>query len=154
MGEKKQNVLQYVLIALIAVTVLSFFIHSLMPREISAEESDGVASILSTVIPPDTPVGAFIVNNIRKIAHFCEYGLLGIELAIYGALFVESKKRAALMSLVFAHATAFIDESLQIISGRGPSITDVWLDLFGYVVLYLLTCAAIFAIRKLRSKEK
>ena len=80
MTDKGRNILKIVLTCIIALTVTSFFVHSLMPRSVSSAESEGVASILSTIIPVDTPIGGFIINNVRKIAHFCEYGALGIEL--------------------------------------------------------------------------
>lgn len=36
-----------------------------------------------------------------------------------------------LTSVRFAFYIAFIDETIQIFSGRGPQIADVWLDVFG-----------------------
>lgn len=36
-----------------------------------------------------------------------------------------------LTSVRYAFYIAFIDETIQIFSGRGPQITDVWLDVFG-----------------------
>ncbi len=141
-----------VLISLIAVTVLSCFVQSLMPPAVSSEESSTVADIIALIFSTDTPFGAFVVNNIRKIAHFCEYGLIGVELAIYSLLYTEDKRRAAISSLAFAHAVAFVDESLQILSKRGPSIADVWLDSFGFVTFYLLTVGTAFAIKKIKIK--
>ena len=155
MTDKGRNILKIVLTCIIALTVTSFFVHSLMPRSVSSAESEGVASMLSAIISADTPIGGFIINNVRKIAHFCEYGVLGIELAIYLLLFVENKKKGAAIAFVFAHLIAFIDESLQIFSGRGPSIADVWLDMLGFTVLFGLSLALSLSIRKIRKlKEK
>ena len=155
MTEKGRNTFKIVLTSIIALTVTSFFVHSLMPREVSSAESAGVASMLSNIFSPDTPLGAFIINNVRKIAHFCEYGVLGLELALYTVLLVKSKKRGAIYSFTFAHSVAFIDESLQIISGRGPMIADVWLDMLGFAVVFGASVALSIFITKIKpQKEK
>ena len=150
MTDKGRKTLKIVLLSIIGLTVASFFVHSLMPRELSVAESDGVASILSSLIYADTPLGAFIINNLRKIAHFSEYGVLGIELAIYVEMLAPCRKRGVIASFLFAHATAFIDESLQIISGRGPSIADVWLDMSGFAALFAASLLIAFLIRKIK----
>ena len=150
----KRDALRLALIVLIAITVLSFFIHSLMPRDVSAAESSGVAELIGRIFPEDTPLGAFLIGNVRKIAHFCEYGLFGTELALYVIFFAADKKRSALLSLGAAHAVAFVDESLQIISKRGPSIADVWLDMLGFVTLFALVLLSAFIINKIRTKDK
>ncbi len=151
---KKIKIIRILLIVLISISVLSCFIQSLMPPEVSERESDTVADVIAEVIPPDTAVGEFTETNIRKIGHFFEYGIIGLELAIYGALFITGKLRTALISLAFAHSVAFVDESLQIISGRGPAIADVWLDTIGFCVFYLLTVGIILVCSRIKSKIK
>ena len=155
MTEKGRNTFKIILTGIIALTVTSFFVHSLMPSEVSSAESAGVASMLSNIFSPDTSFGAFVINNVRKIAHFCEYGVLGLELALYTVLLVKSKKRGAIYSFAFAHSVAFIDESLQIISGRGPMIADIWLDMLGFAVFFGASVAlSIFITKIKRQKEK
>ena len=132
-----------------AVTILSFFIQSALPPAISSAESDTVSGFLGMLIPKDTVVGGFIHSNIRKIGHFCEYGLLGIQLALLTALsLTERKERLAFISHIFALIVALIDETVQIFSGRGPSVSDVWLDFLGFTVLFAFTYGIIFLKRR------
>ena len=74
--------LGWVLLALIAGTVVIIFVNSALPPEVSAEQSGTVGGIIAEIIPPDTDLGAFIQEYLRKIAHFTEYGLLGIEISL------------------------------------------------------------------------
>ncbi|MBO5009958.1 MAG: VanZ family protein [Clostridia bacterium] len=132
-----------------AVTILSFFIQSALPPAISSAESDTVSGFFGMLIPKDTVVGGFIHSNIRKIGHFCEYGLLGIQLALLTALsLTERKERLAFISHIFALIIALIDETVQIFSGRGPSVSDVWLDFLGFTVLFAFTYGIIFLKRR------
>ena len=39
--------------------------------------------------------------------------------------------KRALTTLLVAFAVAFLDETIQIFTGRGPMIQDVWIDLSG-----------------------
>ncbi|MBO5316012.1 MAG: VanZ family protein [Clostridia bacterium] len=132
-----------------AVTILSFFIQSALPPAISSAESDTVSGFLGILIPEDTVIGGFIHSNIRKIGHFCEYGLLGIQLALLTALsLTERKERLAFIFHIFALIVALIDETVQIFSGRGPSVSDVWLDFLGFTVLFAFTYGIIFLKRR------
>ena len=129
----------------------------MMSPEKSLEESNTSAEILENIIPADTAVGNFVFENIRKIAHFTEYGLLGIELALYVAVFTRNKKKSVLATLLFAFITAFLDETIQIFSGRTSSIADVWLDLSGFAVFsaltYLMTFLAVKIFAYIKHRE-
>lgn len=37
-------------------------------------------------------------------------------------------------SFYFGFTLAFLDESLQVITGRGALVTDIWIDLIGVVL--------------------
>ena len=119
------------LLCLIAATLLFIFIQSMIPPETSKAESDAVGGFIEEIIPPDTEVGAFVKVNLRKIAHFTEFFILGLEVSIYLILFTK-KPHLKLLSLPTALITAFFDESIQMFSGRGPSVFDVWIDFFGF----------------------
>lgn len=64
---------------------------------------------------------------LRKLAHFTEYALLGLLSGLALAQLVWRIRDAGLLWLLGLLA-AFIDESLQLLSGRGPAILDVWID--------------------------
>ena len=127
----KNKVMRIIVLAVIAVTVAFIFTQSLLPSHVSSSESNGVKGFLATIFPEDTPLGAFISTYVRKIAHFVEFGLLGAELTLYAFLFCKNRKKAASFCAPIAFGVAFVDETLQIFSGRGPMVSDVWLDFSG-----------------------
>ena len=123
----------------ILATVIFIFVNSCMPPEVSANHSDKVGDIITSVIPEDTSFGKFLIDYLRKIAHFTEYGLLGIEIALYVCVFCKRRLRLAAASLTVPFFVGFIDESIQIASKRGPSISDVWIDIGGFITFTTLT---------------
>jgi VanZ family protein len=126
-----------ILVATMTFTVISFFVQSALPPKVSAEESEAVAGFLSKIISDETVFGRFIIDNIRKIGHFLEYGLLGMQSALFAFLYVERRNmvKHLFFSTLLSLVIALFDETTQIFSGRGPSITDVWIDFFGYTTL-------------------
>ena len=93
-------------------------------------------------------IRAFVDKHLRKLAHFAEYALLGAEvfLLIYFELHREGKMRYAppltpkplAATLIFSALIAFADETIQLISDRGPAISDMWIDIFGYTAATLV----------------
>jgi VanZ family protein len=51
------------------------------------------------------------------------------------------------------HGVAFIDETIQIFSGRGPAILDVWIDTLGFITLSFAVYL-VFFLRDLISKKE
>ena len=149
----KEKVLKYALLFLIASTLLFIFIQSMLPPETSSAESEAVGGVIEEIIPPDTKPGAFIQTNLRKIAHFTEFFFLGIELALYIAFFMK-RGIFVLLSYPFSMLIAFFDESIQVLSGRGPSITDAWIDFFGFFVSASIVYAIFFTAKYLIMRKK
>lgn len=142
--DKIKKIFLYILIAAIVLTVLFIFSNSLKPKDQSLEDSNAVGGIISSIFPPDSDIGKFILEYIRKIAHFTEYGLLGIEMALLVIFYFKKRIRAGLISLNLSLVVAFIDESLQYISERGPAISDVWIDVGGFMFFSLIAYAIAF----------
>jgi VanZ family protein len=71
---------------------------------------------------------------VRKLAHFTEFFVLGLELLTFFAYRKPLFLQAFLLALTHGFFTAFLDETIQIFSGRGPMIQDVWLDVCGFAV--------------------
>lgn len=142
------------LLCLIAFTLATIFGQSMLSREVSSAESGWVRSFLMKILPEETLLGDFVLNNIRKIGHFVEYGILGAEVSLYICLYAREVLKCAALSLIFGHIAAFVDETIQIFSGRGPEIRDVWIDFFGFITLSLMTYAVFFLAKDLISKRK
>ncbi len=149
----KMPIGERVLLLTMALTVLFFFTQSALPRDISSAESDKVSEMLEWIIPSDTPIGGFIHENIRKIGHFAEYGLLGIEMAFFIWFYTKRKLSTLIRAASSALFIAFSDETIQIFSGRGPSISDVWLDFSGFLTLGLLTVCVLLIFYNIKRKN-
>ncbi|MBQ4274198.1 MAG: VanZ family protein [Clostridia bacterium] len=138
--------LRWVWLLVMAATVGLILQQSTLPPQQSAEASDAVTKIVVPIVGgPETTLGGFFERFMRKIAHFVEFFILGAEAGCY--LF--RRVRAVTLSLLslFGLAVASADELLQRFTGRGPAVTDVLLDLAGYLAglglfLGLLTLAA------------
>ena len=149
----RRNLIRLLFVLLIIATVSFIFIQSMIPPEDSEEQSGAVSEIIGEIIPPETPVGGYVQTNIRKIAHFVEFAVLGAEVATFVVLFIK-KIHYALASFLFAFVVAFFDETIQIFSGRGPQITDVWLDLFGFASTAAIIYTVCFIIYFVGNKRK
>lgn len=102
----------------------------------------------------------YFMKHIRKIAHFTEHGIFGLE--VFFLAFVIEKligKRKKILPLtpmtllVCLNAgilVAFIDESIQLLSGRTASIRDIWLDLSGFAAFLALCFIITFIVRCIR----
>ena len=164
-----KNKWQLVLLILIVMTVAFIFTQSIIPPETSSAESEVVSDVVTDVvvdiIGDDTPekvekaerASKYIDENMRKIAHVVEFAVLGAEVAVLGFLIEREKAKSsksisllsvAAASLIFGLLIAFLDESIQILSGRGPLVSDIWIDLSGYTSLLVVTHLVILVIRK------
>lgn len=148
-----------ILIALIICTLCFTFYQSMLPPEQSSEVSDSVSDAIEPIIPSDTPTGSYVHTNLRKIAHFVEFAALGLEVALFVILFlptwgasVRSRLTFILHSYLVAPITALLDETIQIFTNRGSSVSDVWLDTAGFVsfatLVYLIYLAVVFIRRR------
>ena len=153
----KKRAVFILLISLIVATVSFIFSQSMLPPETSAAESEAVGGIIEEIIPPDTPAGAYVHKNLRKIAHFTEFAVLGVEIAIFVFLFMH-RSAAVLLSYPLAIIIAFFDESIQMFSRRGPSIFDVWIDFLGFFtfasITYVIFFAAEWLIFRLKKRKE
>ena len=122
---------------LLIATLCFIWSNSLVGKEGSASLSRTVTVWLNGIGIPVTE------HFVRKSAHFCEFGLLGCELAMLfwlrGGLRLQSCCNAAFAALL----AAVTDETVQIFSGRGSRVQDVVLDFGGAVTGILFVCLVI-----------
>ncbi len=134
------------LILLMLGTVVFIFVNSSLPPEASDKESAAVGGFITSFIPKDSSLYDFVTTYMRKIAHFTEYGMLGIELSVYVMLYGKRRVRDGLLTLTVPFFIGFIDETVQIFSGRGPSISDVWIDIGGFVFFGAISYGVIIGV--------
>lgn len=135
---------KWIRILILILTIALIWGQSCIPPEGSSAESGWVKEILQKIL--GLIFGKVEVSEmlIRKMGHFTEYLILGAELTA----FFPTLKTVVVPMLGFG--TAFLDETIQIFSGRGPQIQDVWIDLAGVLV----GMAVVLLIRKWREKAK
>lgn len=122
------------LTVLILLTLALIWGHSLLGREASSEESGFVMELLEPVLEMVVGEGNVTEFLVRKLAHFTEFFVLGLELLTFFAYRKPLFPQAFLLALTHGFFAAFLDETIQIFSGRGPMIQDVWLDVCGFAV--------------------
>ena len=143
-----------VLTVLIVATIAFAWIHSIMPGEVSSGESGFVYDILAPIFKIILPDHLVTELLIRKMAHFTEYAVLGVELAFYIKTVYEINLRNYVRVIYFGATVAFIDETIQIFSGRGPAIADVWIDIAGLVTGSAAVCLISVLVGNCRRRNE
>ena len=147
-----------VLLVLLILLLAFIWGHSMIPAASSAEESQRVGQWLTPLLEWFVGPGNVTDHLVRKLAHFCEYGALGM---ILGALALLWESPGAFFrgsyAFLLALAAAVVDESIQLVTdGRGAQVQDVLLDtagsLTGLVTVWLL--AALLRLLRKRHINK
>ena len=147
-----------VLLVLITATLVFIWTNSMEAPAESSEKSQWVMELLTPFLEVFVGKGNVTEFLVRKLAHFCEFGLLGCELSLMLIL----RKRQVLQWYVnvamFAFTVAALDETIQIFADRGSSLADVWLDtagaltgIIGVWVLYAIGSRIVCRMRQKRS---
>lgn len=149
---KKRKLLLSVLCVL---TVLFIWGNSLLDRE----ESQAVSmELLQQIVEAAEKLGLFIEETddhwLRKLAHFCEFGLLGAELSLLMLLDGAFGRQGMINCLFVGLLTAVMDETIQIFSSRGSQVQDVLLDFSGVIIGVVLVNAVYLAVRRRRGPKK
>ena len=144
-----------VCIALGVVTLLIWG-NSMRTSTQSAQQS---GSLLAFLTPWLTALGIQpegFHSILRKLAHFSEYGLLGVLWTMELWLGPHrEKRRGAMERLSFCMLTAFLDETIQLfVPGRSGEIRDVWIDTAGaWTGIVITTCLVCIAMKFLNRNK-
>ena len=137
------------LMVLVAVTLSFIWAHSFMGMEESAEESGFFYELLCPFFELFMGEGNVTELFIRKLAHFTEFFALGLELMLLlKLLYMKLGWKMLVNSWVLGTFCALIDETIQIFSGRGSQVQDVWLDSAGCMTGVLVMTGCIILFRK------
>lgn len=140
----------------LGVVTLLIWGNSMRTSTQSAQQS---GSLLAFLTPWLTALGIQpegFHTILRKLAHFSEYGLLGVLWTIELWLGPHrEKRRGAMERLSFCMLTAFLDETIQLfVPGRSGEIRDVWIDTAGaWTGIVITTCLVCIAM-KFRNRNK
>lgn len=152
MTEQRKNrgpAARWVWPVVIALTTVVIWGFSLMPGAQSQAQSEFVRRIVEALLG-DGPLAEFLMAHfpIRKVAHFTEYFVLGVEWACY------RRVRRWPVCWGYGLPVAVADELLQFTAaGRAPMVTDVLLDTAGYLCGYWLTVGIQHCFRHKRKKN-
>ena len=141
----------------ILLTVAFIFYNSAQPVPESQKASASVAETIVSVAPNGgESFGSWnsFVNYIRKAAHALEFFVLGTELSLlFFAVLQKRGVQAVWNVLTLALLTAVTDESIQILSGRGPRVQDVLLDFGGGAVALTLVMLIFLIVRAVQNSH-
>lgn len=156
----KDSTVCKILIGIVILTLAFIFVQSTLPQETSGAQSDAVGGFLDAILP-DSPFKDFLIDDVRKVAHFVEFAVLSSELMALNLVYIlkneEKEKRTSskvknhLSLLAFGMFVALVDETIQVFSKRGPRVPDIWIDMFGFIsalAAFLIVQTLVFAIKK------
>ena len=156
---KRETVLKVLYITLI-LSVMAVWGQSCLNKEDSTENSDMVLNMVTSVDDikngPAEEAWKYDYYNaiVRKIAHVVEYSALGFQMICILYLLKKRKIKHYIGCLYGGLTIAFIDESIQILSSRGPLISDMWIDLGGITVGMILGTAFSLLVIKIYKKKQ
>lgn len=118
------------------ITILSLifiWVHSIIPEQSSAYESLWLTNTVVNPVRKHLGLDSVDKITVRKIAHVIEFLMLSVFTAFYW-------KGKIVKNIYTGLTVAFLDESIQVITGRGALITDIWLDLIGVGIGTTIGC--------------
>ena len=139
---KIKLILIIVLSILIVATLGFIWGNSCMPKESSAQTSQGVYDTVKPALDTTFGKGKVTHDIFRKMAHSFEFMLLGAEVTCLFYLIFENVFKKVIYILSIGLFVGVVDETIQIFTSRGPAVLDVLIDFGGY----LIAVAAVFVI--------
>lgn len=134
---QKDNLKKYgtVLLAIVIVLTLAFIFSNSMESTVeSQKKSEAVFDRIWFLLEIVVGKGNVTDHLVRKLAHFTEFFVLGLELSTLSFLYYPVKRSlyfSLSLPLFCGLLAALTDETIQIAYGRGSQVPDVWLDFLG-----------------------
>lgn len=164
---RKRLVLCVILGICILANMILIYSFSAEDKSTSGNRSHGVTEVVVEIIVPEYPTMSReeqtetierFHHPIRKIAHFCEFGLLGMLSAAFMRALGKGKKWLWwVIPAAFCLLYAISDEVHQIFTQRGPTVKDVLIDFSGSItgiaVMHLLVMFVCYLLRKRKEKR-
>ncbi len=114
-----------IILIIIAILVLLFiWIHSAITENNSYTESLWFTDTIVNPILKSFGLMPADKDVVRKIAHVFEFFLLSILTSGFW-------KGKPVRNLYTGLTVALIDETIQVFTGRGALVTDIWIDMIG-----------------------
>ena len=121
---------------------------------ISTEVSGAISHFIADILGGEGGSTAEGHVLLRKAAHFSEYTALGVTtLLFYGTLTADRMKKY-LSAALTGISVPLIDETIQIFSGRGSAISDIWIDISGVVFGSALISLILYILLRRGQRKK
>ena len=146
-----------ILFGILTAAVMTFiFTHSMLSKEDSSQQSAIWFALLKPILDPNNIHSDELLHNfVRKMAHFAEFGALGVCVGGFTTnLGWLHGKRYISLPMLITLLTAVCDEFIQFFFDRGSMVTDVVLDYSGALTGLLVVAAFVRMQAKLSSKKK
>ena len=158
---RAKKILIIIDILLILATIVFIISNSATTSEKSNNKSESVTDrVVENVKPLKDAIEQEKVDKedvhkgIRKMAHFLEYALLGVELmALLLMVFPVDTMKYLIYILFFGLALGVCDESVQKLTDRTSSTTDVMIDFGGFCIGIAFAYFAFAAVRAIIKKK-
>ena len=137
---------------LFILIIVFIWSNSMISPALSGKLSHFMAAILGGNQEPSAEEHFFV----RKMAHFFEFFALGVTALGLVRQYTDDKYRKILFLLFTGVFVPLVDETIQIFSSRGSSITDIWIDIGGFATgcaLALGICVIIRAIKRKKTAD-
>ncbi len=125
-AKRKKAYRAFFLLAMLTLTAA--YVFSSFPETESGRQSAWLKEFLSRLTGWE-----WSELLLRKLAHLSEYTVIGL---FAGAALIQLDwgVRDAALLWALSLPAAFLDETIQVVSGRGPAILDVWIDMAGAII--------------------
>ncbi len=123
--------------------------NSILSREVSGAISHFIADIFGGEQGATDEGHHFL----RKLAHFTEFAALGAVYWLLSGEYMSEKSKRVFSSAFVGVFVPLCDETIQVFSGRGPALADVWIDASGYAVGSCAAALVVYLISK-RAKNR
>ena len=146
-----------VLLLLAILAALAFIWgNSLESAVESSLKSGRVRELIEPLMELLVGQGNVTDHMVRKLAHLTEFAVLGALLLLLTAAAFRVRLQSVLNCQFFLLLAALTDETIQLFTGRGSQVRDVWLDFAGGTagLLAMLLVSAVFIFHKPNPQQK
>ncbi len=144
-----------IILAIALILVVGFIWgNSMLSPALSGKISSAVESFLDGIFGGGSDGDTVGGVSVRKLAHFFEFAALGVLACLLFRYLKLQNITQILSAALCGFFFAVSDETIQIFSGRGASVRDVWIDLFGYAAGVFLIGSGICLVRAFKNRGK
>ncbi len=144
-----------IILLIVCLCVIGFIWgNSLLSAELSSQISQAVGELLADFLGEGDATQTVGGLSIRKLAHFVEFFALGAVIISLLTISVKGLYKRYSIATFLGLLVPVVDETIQIFSGRGSSLRDVWIDVGGYALGCSVACVTFFLLEKLKRRGK